>query len=685
MSQYPKAGDRFGPYLIVREVGHGGMGVVFAAQQSPLNRTVALKVLNPRLANDADFAARFQREAALLMQADSPHVIKVLDHGRVGECLYLAMQWVAGGDLASYLKQHGQLPIHLAAELSAQVGSALADAHACGVIHRDVKPSNVLLATTGSSLFAYLCDFGIAQSEPSGLTQAGAVAGSMAFTAPERFEGRTATERSDLYSLGCLFWALITGRNPYSGTDFQIAKQHLDAPIPQIAANSAVEVRVNRILQALLAKDPLARPASAVQVVEEFHQLQRLALQPTEPDVDRTQLRTDAVLTVPASSSLPPTRVAATSGQLPAVIAPAGELGALPEASGTRRRILIAAGLAALVVGGGGVWWASSRQAPAAVAGSPASGSSLATGTAGASVVTTRESASRLASTIYLEFDHPHGIALDEARGRLFVAGFEAAAVAVVNVRTADVVDELAVGSQPQQIVIDERSGLLLVACGGSSTVEFFDLASLAKRGTIATAGGALRLTLDSNLGVAYVLAQESSSIQVIDLSTRAQKGEVFVGGQPRALALDVESGAGYVVDWADGSLSAVDLATGDAVQRITVGTDPIDVKLAPAYRLALVANQGSHSVSVVDLDTKAVKETVPIGEHPSRIAVDEAAGAAYVSCLGDGVNVIDLRTLQMIRVLPAGPRPTGLALDSSSGELYVTNFKADFVQVFAS
>ena len=264
MTDFPKVGDQFGAFLITGVVGHGGMGVVFSARQQPLNRPVALKVLDPRFTDDPGFVARFTREGELLATMNSPHVIQVFEHGHVGDCLYLAMQHVAGGDLAHYLRKNGPLSQALAADLTAQVASALADAHAVGIIHRDIKPSNVLLATTGQDLFAYLCDFGIAPSAQSGLTQTGMLPGTLNFTAPERHEGHPADVRSDLYSLGCLWWSLLSGSNPYSGTDYQVAQQHFSAPVPQVQVFGAVEDSTNQLLERLMAKDPGRRPASAV-------------------------------------------------------------------------------------------------------------------------------------------------------------------------------------------------------------------------------------------------------------------------------------------------------------------------------------------------------------------------------------------------------------------------------------
>lgn len=270
MTRFPSVGDTFGPYRIVSILGRGGMGVVFEAVQARLHRSVALKVLDPRLADDELFAARFAREAEVLARMDSPHIVTIYDHGEVDGCLYLAMQHVTGGDLGHRIAT-GPLPLAEALELTRQVVSALADAHARGVIHRDVKPSNVLVATSGDAPFAYLCDFGIAQTATGGLTTTtGTVAGSLAFMAPERHEGRPASPASDLYSAGCLLWATLTGRNPYRGTDVQMAMEHVSAPVPQLPGAGPLPTMLNRLFARVLAKDPADRYQTAGQLLADL-------------------------------------------------------------------------------------------------------------------------------------------------------------------------------------------------------------------------------------------------------------------------------------------------------------------------------------------------------------------------------------------------------------------------------
>lgn len=731
MTEFPKVGDRFGAYLITRQVGHGGMGVVFAAEQHPLNRTVALKVLDPKYSGDPSFAARFSREAEVLAQMDSPHIVQVFDHGTVDGCLYLAMQWVSGGDLAEYLRHTGPLPIALAADIGAQIASALADAHAQGIIHRDIKPSNILLARTGQDLFAYLCDFGIAQGQESGLTQAGTLAGSMAFTAPERHQGAPATERSDLYSLGCLLWVLVSGHNPYSGTDFQVAQQHFAAPIPQVWGTSPAELALNKTLAGLLAKDPAQRPGTAVEAVAQLRELVRIAgstpSAPPVPSDDRTRIRQTLPLTgspLPSTplppTSLPPvppppadpTMLAGTTvrrdtlydsgmGRSDSMPSMPSMPPAQPRSPGAQRQLIIVVGAVALalILAIGVGWWAISRiPGKASTSSQPGSTTTVWTTAPGSSqgpgsTTSTqpnspqqREGANRISATIPLGITNPHGIALDVNRQRVFVAGFGSASVEVISSTTGAIETELSVGEKPESVVVDEDTGLLLVACEGSRSIELFSLDDLQQVGSIPTASGALRLSVDTQTHVAYVLAQGSSAIQRIDLSSRSDAGSIPGGDEPRDMAILPGTRTAYVAHWGAGQLTLVDLDSGSVSKTLPVGVNPNAVAISEQHRLALVANYVGASVTVVDLNAGAVINTVGVGQKPSRIVVDDAAGVAYVSCLdSDEVSVVDLNTLRVVRSLHTSSRPTGLALDSQTGTLYVTSFAGNVVQVFSA
>ncbi|WP_134738598.1 protein kinase [Nocardioides sp. 503] len=256
-----------GRYRIDAVLGSGAMGVVYAATDTTLGRTVAMKVMSGALAASPEFRARFRREAEVLARLDSPHVVSIYDHGEADGLPYLITQLVAGGDLGVLLSARGPLPPRLALRVCAQVAQALAAAHAVGVVHRDVKPSNVLLRDPDAAdLHAYLCDFGIAQTDAgdaTALTQAGGVAGTWGYLAPERGRGAPASPASDVYALGCVLWAALSGAPPYTGSDIEIALAHERGPVPRLATDSALARGLNRVLARTLAKDPAKRPDAA--------------------------------------------------------------------------------------------------------------------------------------------------------------------------------------------------------------------------------------------------------------------------------------------------------------------------------------------------------------------------------------------------------------------------------------
>ena len=296
---FPAAGEMIGPYRIDRRIGSGGMGVVFDARDAGLDRDVALKVISPHLADDPGFRARFTREARAQASLDSAHVVHVYAHGEVDGRLYIATQLVPGGDLGAMVRAHGAAPLPVALDLVGQVASGLADAHAAGLVHRDIKPANVLLRQ-GERVRAYLADFGIAREVGGADTRgsAGAV-GTPSYMAPELHTGGTAGVASDVYSLGCLLWAALSGRAPYGGTsDFEIVTAHRERPVPQLAGSGPQVDAVNRVLRSAMAKRPEDRYPTAAAMRDDLLAAARLSASPVPARRTRLPVVVGAVVLV---------------------------------------------------------------------------------------------------------------------------------------------------------------------------------------------------------------------------------------------------------------------------------------------------------------------------------------------------------------------------------------------------
>ncbi len=256
-----EAGRTLGRYELLAAAGQGGMAEVFRARDSQLDRIVALKVVLPHLASQEELTRRFLREARLAASLEHPHILPVYDFGEQDGTPFLVMPWVDGGSLEERM---GARPVERERALAwlQEIASALDHAHQAGVLHRDVKPSNVLLDRHDRALLA---DFGIAYaaSAATRLTRAGTVLGTPEYMAPELVEGEPASAASDLYSLAVLGWELLAGRPPFSGESaLSVLHQHANKPVPLLSGLvPELPVAVDRVFQRGLAKRPAQRPA----------------------------------------------------------------------------------------------------------------------------------------------------------------------------------------------------------------------------------------------------------------------------------------------------------------------------------------------------------------------------------------------------------------------------------------
>jgi sugar lactone lactonase YvrE/predicted Ser/Thr protein kinase len=247
----------FRGYRIEALVGEGGMGVVYRAHDTRLKRTVALKLMAPPLAVDERFRERFSRESELAMALEHPNVVPIYDAGEAGGRLFLAMRYVEGTDLRTRLRDEGALEPAQVITLFKQVAHALDAAHAKGLVHRDVKPSNVLLDADGH---AYLADFGLTRrlSESGAQFTDGRSLGTPAYLAPEQIEGRPIDGRADIYSLGCMLYECVTGTAPFSrGSRLAMAWAHLEEEPPSATErNPGLPKAINAVIQKAMAKEP---------------------------------------------------------------------------------------------------------------------------------------------------------------------------------------------------------------------------------------------------------------------------------------------------------------------------------------------------------------------------------------------------------------------------------------------
>lgn len=255
-------------YDVIAQIATGGMGVVYKARQKLLDRYVALKVLPRELANDPDTERRFFNEARAISQLRHPHIVTLFDFGRTADRkLFIAMEYVHGEPLAVHIENR-PLPVTSAVRIADQVLDALAEAHRAGIVHRDIKPDNVMLEVRSGQLFVRLLDFGIAKSDvdTARLTKTGIVFGTPEYISPEQVLGKPIDLRADLYGVGLLLFEMLSGHRPFGGSGTAIAYKHGHDPVPSLLErypDLEVPVALDALIYRLMAKDPAARPRSA--------------------------------------------------------------------------------------------------------------------------------------------------------------------------------------------------------------------------------------------------------------------------------------------------------------------------------------------------------------------------------------------------------------------------------------
>jgi serine/threonine protein kinase len=309
-------GSVFAGHRIDGVAGRGGMGVVYKATHLALDRVVALKLIAPELSGDAQFRERFKQESMTAASIDHPNVIPIYDAGEEQGQLYVTMRYVPGTDLRAQIEQHGALPPAEAASIISQIAAALDAAHARGLVHRDVKPANVLIEDRGGTRQAFLTDFGLTKhaATDSGMTKSGMFVGTLDYIAPEQLQGEKVDARTDVYSLGCVLYQAVTGQVPYP-RDTEPSKMwaHMGEDPPSVlSVRGDVPPAFEEVVKRAMAKKPEDRYPSA-------GDLGRAVLAATE-DRQATQVeRSVATGEAAPLHALPPPVVAMPSGPPTAV------------------------------------------------------------------------------------------------------------------------------------------------------------------------------------------------------------------------------------------------------------------------------------------------------------------------------------------------------------------------------
>jgi serine/threonine-protein kinase len=391
-------GSRIAGYVLEEQVGAGGMAVVFRAHDVRLDRQVALKILAPALAADQNFRQRFIRESRAAAAVDDPHIIPVFDAGDANGVLFIAMRYVRGGDVRSLLVESGPLPPARVAEIISQVSSALDAAHDRGLVHRDVKPGNMLLDSrtdSGRPDHVYLADFGLSKAAlaDSGLTGTGTFLGTVDYVAPEQIEGKLVDGRADQYALACAAFELLTGAPPFQ-RDAAIAAiyAHMSDPVPMV---TSIRPGLPPAMDAVFARALAKAPADRWPRCQDFARALRAAVEGRPVDFGNAQAIPEGaaaangpatvVAALPAS---PATLVAGLSSATgPAgpdsvhteVHAAPGDTQARPQpGAGTRRPAwrspaVLTAAAVVLLAAGGGIAYTATRPGSAKPAAAPSS------------------------------------------------------------------------------------------------------------------------------------------------------------------------------------------------------------------------------------------------------------------------------------------------------------------------
>ena len=642
-------GDVFVNHRIEGLAGRGGMGVVYRATDLDLDRVVALKVIAPALANEPDFRARFVAESKAAASIEHPHVIPVYYAGDQDGVLFIVMRFVDGPDLRALVRAEGNLDADRAANVVSQISGALDAAHAHGLVHRDVKPANVLL---GAEDHAYLTDFGLTKREAStgGLSRAGGWVGTLGFVAPEQIRGERVDARTDVYALGCVLVHALTGDAPYNReSDEATLWAHLNAPPPTDRVPAAFAGVVTRAL----AKDPADRFPSA-------GDLGRAVLaaagrsNATGPErvVARGAAAPEGMApTLPTARVSPPapdaeTHASPDQAQTAVTARRDRSIGALarrPAVQASAALLVIAGVLVALLLGGG-------EDAP------PITASTAPSTTTSAPAPTRAEDPRPIAT-------RPNGITV--SKNRVWVLSGSDGKIVVLDAKTAATVRQVTIRAGGTAVATG--FGSIWALKGNTGSLLRIRPSTGRRIGAATTVQGGQPIVMATGQGAVWVGVRRrgmrdgsGETLVRIDPSTGAQQSTIIPGG---VQSIAVGEGAVWVTNTFSPSVVRVDADNISNHKQITVGSDPNGVAVGEgAVWVAVAGDKAIKRINPRSLQ----RRTIDLPVAPTRVTV----GGGSVWATAQGANTlfrIDPDRRRVRERIQTGGEP--FALDVTGGD----------------
>ena len=654
-------GATFAGHRIEGLAGRGGMGVVYKATHIALDHVVALKVISPALAQDERFRRRFGEESRIAVSIRHPNVVAIHHAGEEQGLLFVTMDLIDGTDLRGLLRAQGQMPAEHAARVIDQVASALDAAHARGLVHRDIKPGNILIEGSGDEEHVYLTDFGLARAveASTGVTATGAFVGTLDYVAPEQIRGERVDARADVYALACVLFELLTGNPPFAARDDKVAKMyaHLQEEPPRVRLlRPELPGELDAVVGRALAKDPQDRYPSAGDfaravgaalegqpTIEAERSVAVGAAAPGPPEATTTAERQRVEAVAEAEAGGEPVA--------PPSIADGLETEAIPlpaTVARSRRRgpwialgivAVVAAAVAAIALGGGGGGGQGSTTAASSGGGGDGTGSA----TPDATVVPPPVPVGKLPVNL------AHG------QEGLWVTNRVGNSVSLVDGDPAKEVDQFGVGLKPEGIAVGDGS----IWVGSYNQPALLrldpDTRQVQSRIEVGVPPGNVAFAK----GSIWVANSGANTVSKVDTSSGAVQ-TIAVGAGPYGLAAG--DGGIWVTNRGDGTISRISTLNGNADPPIDVGANPKGIAVANGAEW--VANSGSDTVSQVANGVE--RRRIEVGAEPRGVVA--GFGSVWVTVgAGDAVVRIDPGTAEVAQRITVGHGPEGVTVGPKS------------------